>query len=89
ADTVPAYRADGRFSIAIATDPQISKTDRTQTADTVRSFDAPSQTVVVHLRNYFQSEILLNSVATKFVLFDAISLSRSGPAVQRHGCLGL
>ncbi|MGA8973781.1 MAG: hypothetical protein WB496_11450, partial [Pseudolabrys sp.] len=51
-DTVPAYRADGRFSIAIATDPQISKTDRTQTADTVRSFDAYSQTVVVHLRDY-------------------------------------
>ena len=51
-DTVPAYRADGRFSIAIATDPQISKTDRTQTADNVRSFDAYSQTVVVHLRNY-------------------------------------
>ncbi|MGC1702614.1 MAG: hypothetical protein WA796_28465 [Pseudolabrys sp.] len=42
ADTVPAYRADGRFSIAIATDPQISKTDRTQTADNVRSFDAYS-----------------------------------------------
>ncbi|MGB8392936.1 MAG: hypothetical protein WCE27_04775, partial [Pseudolabrys sp.] len=52
ADTVPAYRADGRFSIAIATDPQISKTDRTQTADNVRSFDAYSQTVVVQLRNY-------------------------------------
>ncbi|MGB8122734.1 MAG: hypothetical protein WCF50_03415 [Pseudolabrys sp.] len=42
ADTVPAYRADGRFSIAIATDQQISKTDRTQTADNVRSFDAYS-----------------------------------------------
>ncbi|MGB9349590.1 MAG: hypothetical protein WCB61_06800 [Pseudolabrys sp.] len=51
-DTVPAYRADGRFSIAIATYQQISKKDRTQTADNVRSFDAYSQTVVVHLRNY-------------------------------------
>jgi hypothetical protein len=52
ADTVLAYRADGRFSIAIATYQQISKKGRTQTADNVRSFDAYSQTVVVHLRNY-------------------------------------
>ncbi|MGB8564625.1 MAG: hypothetical protein WCD83_14595, partial [Pseudolabrys sp.] len=41
-DTVPAFRADGRFSIAIATYQQISKKDRTQTADNVRSFDAYS-----------------------------------------------
>jgi hypothetical protein len=40
------------FFIAIATDQQISKTDRNQTADIVRSFSAPSYTVVVHLQNY-------------------------------------
>ena len=37
---------------AIATDLQISKTDRNQTADTVRSFYEPSKSGDVHLQNY-------------------------------------
>jgi len=36
----PGLLSTRRFSIAIATDQQISKTDRTQTADTLRSLDA-------------------------------------------------
>jgi hypothetical protein len=36
----PGLLSTGRFSIAIATDQQISKTDRTQTVDTLRSLDA-------------------------------------------------
>jgi hypothetical protein len=48
----PGLLSTRRFSIAIATDQQISKTDRTQTADNVQSFDALAYSVDVRLQNY-------------------------------------
>src|SRR5262245_16519538 len=79
-----SQRASKNYSIA--TDRQISKMDRNQTADTVRVFPALWQIVDAHLEDGRYREILLHSAVTKFVLFGATGLSRSGQVVQRPDC---